>query len=904
MSRLGFVLRMAAREIRAAPRRLLLLTGSIAVGVAALVAIDSFTDNLRDSVRGQARALLGADLALSSRRPLPKPAEAVLDTLVARGGRLARLTSFSGMAYVSRTSGTRLVQVAAVGAGYPFYGEIRTAPAAAWSELRQGARVVVDPSLLTALGARLGDTLSLGDGRFVISGTIVSAPGNVGVRAAFGPRVYISAGDLPATHLLGFGSRAEYEAYVRLPATASPEALARRFRPALLPERVRVRTVAEDQRNLNDALGRLTGYLGLVALIALLLGGIGVASGVVVFIRQRLDTIAVLRCLGASARRVLAVYAAEAAAMGLAGSVAGAALGVLAQRQLPGLLAGLLPVDVRTAVSLRAVALGLGMGVWVALVFALLPLLAVRRVPPLAALRRDVEPEPGRRMDPWRVAAVTALAASTVALAALQVGSWRQGAIFSGGVAVALLVLWGASWALIRAARRWLPAALALRVAAGRRQPASALEPDDHRRARHRLRRLPAGHPLPGAVQPAAHAPAERRARRGPTWYCSTSSPTSSPPSSARLAAGGYPAAGPVPIVPMRIQSINGRPVTHDARRHEPGRRCRRGPARRLGAPPRVPLDLPRHAGDLRAARERPLVDPRRDAGADLGRARPGPRARRRSGRPRSCGTCRACRSRPGSRACARWTGRGSSPTSSWCSRRARSSGHRRRFVTLTRIDRAAERGTFQRRIAERLPNVTSVDLSSVQETLERLIDRVVLAIRFMALFTLATGTLVLAGALATSRFQRIREGALLRTLGATRAQLLRIVLSEYLSLGLLSAAVALLLAGVAGWASRDSCSMAGSPCRCFRLEALAPRWWRSPWPSAWPTVARCSAGRRWRCCGPSERGYNSPRAGVMSARCHREWRCHPERPPVIPSAARDLARFDSTAATGSDPVS
>ena len=122
-------------------------------------------------------------------------------------------------------------------------------------------------------------------------------------------------------------------------------------------------------------------------------------------------------------------------------------------------------------------------------------------------------------------------------------------------------------------------------------------------------------------------------------------------------------------------------------------------------------------------------------------------------------------------------------------------------FVTLTRIDRAAERGTFQRRIAERLPNVTSVDLSSVQETLERLIDRVVLAIRFMALFTLATGTLVLAGALATSRFQRIREGALLRTLGATRAQLLRIVLSEYLSLGLLSAAVALLLAGVAGWA-------------------------------------------------------------------------------------------------------
>ncbi|HUR94042.1 MAG TPA: hypothetical protein VMY76_05635, partial [Gemmatimonadales bacterium] len=147
----AFVLRMAAREIRAAPRRLLLLTASVAVGVAALVAIGSFTDNLRDSVRGQARALLGADLALSARRPLPAPAERILDTLAARGGRVARLTSFSGMAYVPRTSGTRLVQVAAVEGGFPFYGEIVTSPATAWRELQQGSRVVVDPSLLTAL---------------------------------------------------------------------------------------------------------------------------------------------------------------------------------------------------------------------------------------------------------------------------------------------------------------------------------------------------------------------------------------------------------------------------------------------------------------------------------------------------------------------------------------------------------------------------------------------------------------------------------------------------------------------------------------------------------------------------------------------------------------------------------
>jgi len=456
VSSLGFVLRMAAREFRASPRRLFLLTASVAVGVAALVSINSFTDNLRRSVREQARALLGADLSVSSRRPLPRNAEALLDTLVREGAELARVTSFAGMAYVPRTAGTRLVQVAAVEGDFPFYGQIRTDPAAAWRELGAGRHVVVDPALLAALGAEVGDTLALGEARFRISGSVVSAPGNVGFRAAFGPRIYIPAPYLTETRLLGFGARAEYEAFLQLPSSASPEALADRYRPRFRADGVRLRTVSEDQENLNQSLSRLTGYLGLVALIALLLGGIGVASAVVVFIRQRMETIAVLRCLGATGGRVFAIYGVEAAAMGLAGSLLGAAAGAALQTLLPGLLAGLLPVDVEIAVSWQAVALGVGMGLWVALVFALLPLLSVRRVPPLAALRRPFESERAPR-DPWRLVAVAALAASTVALAALQVGSWRQGAIFAGGVGVALLLLWLASWALIRATRRWLP---------------------------------------------------------------------------------------------------------------------------------------------------------------------------------------------------------------------------------------------------------------------------------------------------------------------------------------------------------------------------------------------------------------------------------------------------------------
>lgn len=800
MTAIVFVLRMAAREIRAAPRRLLLLTASIAIGVAALVAIGSFTDNLRDSVRGQARALLGADFALSSRRVFPRAAETVLDTLAAHGGTIARLTSFSGMAYVPRTSGTRLVQVAAVAGGYPFYGEIRTDPAAAWPELGRGGRVVVEPSLLTALSARVGDTLALGEARFVISGAIVSAPGNVGIRTAFGPRIYIAARDLPETRLLGFGARAEYEAFVRLAPGVSPQELAERYRPALLPERVRVRTVAEDQANLNDALGRLTGYLGLVGLIALLLGGIGVASGVVVFIRQRLDTIAVLRCLGASAGRVLAIYATEAAAMGLAGSALGAAAGVLAQRLLPRLLAGLLPVDVQPVMSPAAVALGLGMGLWVALIFALIPLLAVRRVPPLAALRRDVEPEGRRWLDPRRLAAGAALAISVVILAQLQVGSWRKGAAFSAGVAVALLVLWGAAWLLIRAARRWLPAQWPYVW----RQGLANL----HRPANQTATVVLAigfGAFLLGTLFLVQHNLLRTLRITGgparPNLVLFDIQPDQVPVVDRVLVDGGYRVVGPVPIVPMRIQSIKGRPAmaapadTLDAPdERAPGRRDNWAIRREYRSTYRDSLVASERLLEGRwwtRAAAPTQISVEREVATELGLGVGDEVVWDIQGVPLATRVASIrevdwARFEPNFFVVFAPGALESAPQT---------------YVTLTRVETAAARGALQRRIAERLPNVTSVDLSSVQETLERLIDRVVLAIRFMALFTLGTGTLVLVGALATSRFQRIREGALLRTLGATRGQLFRIVLSEYLSLGLMAAVVALALAGVAGWA-------------------------------------------------------------------------------------------------------
>lgn len=795
MTGLAFVIRMAARELRAAPRRLLLLVGTVAVGVAALVAINSFTDNLQDSVADQARALLGADLSLVSRQRFSPRAQALIDTL-ARGSETARVTSFAGMVYVPRTEGTRLVQVAAIGGRYPFYGEIRTEPQAAWAELQSGRHVIVDPSLLTALNARVGDTMALGEGRFVITGSIRSAPSEVGFRFAFGPRIYIPDRFLDDTGLLGFGARVQYELFLKLRPGVSAQDLANRYRGPLRPERVRLRTVAEDQRDLNEVLSRLTGYLGLVALMALLLGGIGVASAIVVFVRQRAPSIAVLRCLGTSSRRMFLIYMLQASIMGLAGSVLGALVGVGLQRVLPALLSGLIPVEVVPRISWSAVELGVGIGLWVALTFTLLPLLGIRRISPLAALRRPYESERPRR-DVWWVLAGLSLAASVVALAILQVGSWQQGAIFAGGVGLTLLVLWLASWALIRFMRGWLRPGWPY---VWRQGLANLYRPANQTVTL--VLAIGFGAFLLGTLYLVQYNLLRQLQLTGgpdrPNLVLFDIQPDQYAAVRKEMQQASLPVIGPTPIVPMRIRSVKGRPVGAllAADSTEAGGPSNTWALRReyrstyrdsVVNSERVVSGRWFRGSDRSPVRISMEQEVARELGVTVGDEIvwdvQGVTIASRIANLREVEWARFEPNffvvfAPGTLEDAPQT-----------------------LVTLTRIDNAADRGRFQRLLAERFPNVSTLDLSLLQQALERLVDRVALAIRFMALFSLGVGALVLVGALATSRFQRIREGALLRTLGATKGQVLRVVLAEYLSLGLLASAVALVLAAAAGWA-------------------------------------------------------------------------------------------------------
>jgi putative ABC transport system permease protein len=807
-----FVLEMARREARGQARRLWPFVAAVAVGVGALVAINSFTENLQDTVRDQARALLGADLAVSSPRKFPPRGDALVAELAraAGGAATARVTSFAAMAYVPGTTGARLVQVAAVERGYPFYGRIETDPPGEWDRLGEGPFALVDPSLLVALDARVGDTVALGEGRFQIKGAVTNVPGDVGVRAAFGPRVFIPAARLDETRLLVFGSRARYETFVRLPHAADAQRLADRYRPLLAAERVSVRTVSEDERSVRESLGRLGRYLGLVSLVAVMLGGLGVASAVHAFVKRRMETIAILRCLGASAGRVFAVYLAQAAAIGLAGSVAGAGLGLAVQRLLPKLLGDFLPVDVRLAPSWRALAAGLGVGVVVAVLFSLLPLLGVRDVSPLVLLRRSFEPAARRRRDPLRALAALALALSVFGLAALQSESLGAGALFAGAIGLVLGALWLCALGLARAMRRFVPGRWPYvwrQGLANLHRPANqtvavvlalgfgAFLLDTLFLVQHNLLRdlRPGGSAAkPNLVlfdiQPGQRAPVADAAR-----------------------AAGFTLTPAVPIVPMRILAVKGTAATTLlARAPAPGRPRGGGPN-----PWTVRREYRSTYRDAPTASEKIVAGGPWTKGEWRGRPAGGPSQ---PALPISVETGVAEELGVGLGDEIVWDVQGLALTTRVASLRqvewARFEPNffvvfpegpleaaPQTFLTLTRIDDTAARARFQRRIVESFPNVTAVDLSQIQQAVEGIVGRVSLAIRFMALFSLGAGAAVLAGAVAATRQQRLREGALLKALGATRAQVLRVATAEYAALGALAAVAAATLSAAAAWA-------------------------------------------------------------------------------------------------------
>lgn len=781
---------MAWRDTRTSRRKLALYSFSIVMGIAALAAIGSLSTNLERAIEEQTKSLLGADLVLQSQDGFTPEAEQLFQSL---GGEQSREVSLTTMVYFPRTENTRLVQLHALNGDFPFYGSLETEPPTAGEQFRKaGGGAVVEESLLAQYDARVGDNVRIGNFTTNILGRLEKVPGETVGLSAIAPRIYIAMADLPQTGLLQPGSLARFSVYFKFGPDTNVTALVERIRPQLEKLRLQHDTVAERKRDLGRSLENLYHFLNLVGFIALLLGGVGIASAIHVHIKQKLGSVAVLRCLGCSVAQTFAIYLAQGMALGLFGSMLGGLLGLAIQSTLAKVMADFIPFAFEFHTAWLAIGRAAAIGFGICLMFSLLPLLTVRRVSPLAAIRLSFEPQLARR-DPLRWLAGATLAAGILGFALLQSHDWRIGLGFTAGLGVVFGVLTLTAKVLMATTRRIIPAKLPFALRQG---VANLHRPDN--RTLLLLLSLGLGTFLMVSLylvqQVLLKQLISASGKNQPNAVLFDVQSAQVEPLTKLIRSLDLPVLDETPIVTMRLSSVKGRSVDSllsNENRHGRGWVFRReyrstftdhlrdGEKITAGqwvsqvdsdSTNAVPISVEQEiAKDLQVGLGDELV-------FDV------------QGVPV---TTRVASLRE-----VEW--RRIEPNFFMVFPRGVLESAPAMHVLVTRVDSNQASARMQREVVKAFPNVSVIDLTLVLQTVDAILGKISFVIRFMAMFTVLTGLLVLVSALAAGRYQRIQESVLLRTLGASRGQILKILLVEYLTLGFLAALAGILLAVIA----------------------------------------------------------------------------------------------------------
>ena len=461
----GTAAKIAAREMRHSRGKFLFVILSVAIGVAALTGVRGFSASFRATLLDRARSIMAADLAAKSIQQTTPEELKGLEGIRAGGVEMTTVTEMMSMAAPPQSMMPVLVSLKAVDpALYPFYGEISLAPAMGLKTALGPGSVAVGDDLLLRLGLHVGDNVRVGGKLFRIAATVVDEPDRLSGNFEAGPRVLISREALDATGLLAPGNHATERVLFKLPppsdgrpvSDAAVAALKTKI-AALLPE-AQITDYRETNPSLTEGLDRATSLLSLMSLVALVLGAVGVAMAMRAHLQQRLDTIAIMKSLGARSGQIMKIYLLQTLLLGLAGGLLGVLLGVAVQLAFPLVLGRLINVPTELHLQWRAIFTGLGAGMLTTLLFTLPPLLDIRGVRPSLILRRAVEDSD----DPFIAAVwkkITKNAAQIVATAVILGGiaaiattlsdSAVVGRVFSLGLVIVLLVLLAASAAVL-----------------------------------------------------------------------------------------------------------------------------------------------------------------------------------------------------------------------------------------------------------------------------------------------------------------------------------------------------------------------------------------------------------------------------------------------------------------------
>ena len=784
-----WLLTFAWRDSRGSRAKLLMFITSMILGVAALVSINSFGDNLRQAIDNESKSLLGADLSFESGQPFDSKIEAIIDSL---GGIQSRRTSFSSMAYFPKSNAARLATVRGHEPGFPFYGKIETEPSSASETYLQDGGALIDGTLMVQYGIEVGDSVRIGNATYPVAGKLLQTPRETAAIMLFSPRIYIPLAAMDTT-LLSMGSRADYEVYFRFEDGRDADALVETLSDSLRAHNVRTDTVEEEREGWDRSLSNLYRFLGLVGFMSLLLGSLGVASSIHVYVRQRIQTVAVLRCYGASSRQTITIYLLQALGMGLVGVVLGSAVGVSIQSLLPLVLGDFLPVDVDFAVSWASVLLGSGIGLGVTLLFALMPLLEIRNIPPLAAIRADFSHEPSKKesRSRWILFGIISILVSLFAV--VQAPTIWIGLGYAVSVAIVFVLLSITARLIMRFMAAKPPKSVSYVVKQG---IANLHRP--HNQTLMMILALGFGSFLVSTMLLSERTLlnqidlASTEGRPNLVFYDVQPAQVDSVESLIRAA--NLPIIDQVAMISMRISSVNGRAI-EDIREDSTSdfswahRREYRSTYRDFLSESETVVEgafdpVYNGSGLVPISIERDVaLQLGVSVGDSVGFNIQGVQIGTRISSIREVD----------------W--RQMQTNFFFVFPDGAINDAPAFHVVMSRTETEAESALIQAEVVQSFANVSSIDVSVVLSVFEAIFSRISFVVRFMALFSILTGLLVLSGAVLISRFQRIEESVLLKTLGASRKTVLRIMSVEYLVLGLAGAATGVGLSLISGWA-------------------------------------------------------------------------------------------------------
>ncbi len=451
-SSFSWLLKMAWRDGKASARKLILFMASIVLGIAAVVSIQSFGENLKENISLQSKAMMGADFKIDLDDP---PSEEVLTIMDSLGGAAAREISFSSMAAFPGKRGTKLVQVRGIEGGFPFYGQLETNPPEAASTYQKDGAVLLDATAMLQLGLQPGDKIKIGEVILPIAGALKAVPGSNAFFSSVAPPAIIPYRFIEETKLVQTGSRINYDFYFE----ATPGTDLEQLDEVLDPRLDKFEADLDTHTSTSERLGRryenFGKFLNLVAFVALLLGCVGIASAINIYIKGKLKAVAVLKCLGATRRQSFLIYLLQIAGMGFLGGIIGTILGLLLQQLFPLLLGDLLPVDIQMNFSTQIIIMGLLLGIFMSVLFALIPLIGTLYVSPLQALR--VQEGSEKRSGRIVTAVLGGIFLFILMFSYWLLQDWRYSLAFVLGMIVTFAILAGIAKLFMKAIRENFP---------------------------------------------------------------------------------------------------------------------------------------------------------------------------------------------------------------------------------------------------------------------------------------------------------------------------------------------------------------------------------------------------------------------------------------------------------------